>query len=313
MPVIVLNSSDNKLCLTIALYSFGGGIGMHWVQLFCSIMTLFSGIMTIFSFISKDEGSKKRIGENCTFKVRFVTFLVKQRVRLLITFFAFLFATAFVLVPEFYPNACNTPHPTPIVTVTPPATPMPVPSITPTPEDSVKKLNELDPLIINEQAFLINKWDDYTTFRIGSETYTEGIGIQIPLAKQKRYCEENRMKNTDHSEFIEYSLSYQYKKLECDLGLDQTTFENTDRTKPSGLCKIVFQDAKSDDFLREDESVLYKTDWFNYRQTKLHIPVDLNGVGTLRITVYWEYNPDPTKQNCFNLAIVDPILYLKKT
>ena len=276
-------------------------------------MTVFSGIVTLFSFFAKSEESKKQIGKNCTLKVRFVAFLVKQRVKLLITTIAFLLATGLVLIPEFFPDACNPPYPTPTVTATPPATPTPVVGYTPTPEVPIKKLNELDPLIINDQAFLINKWDDYTTFRIGDETYTEGIGIQIPLAKQRHYCEENRMQNTDHNEYIEYSLGYQYTKLECDLGVDQTTFENTDRTKPSGICKIVFQDAKSDDFLQEDESILYDTDWFNYRQTKLHIPVDLNGVGTLRITVYWEYSPDSTKQNCFNLAIIDPILYLKET
>lgn len=291
---------------------------MYWVQLCCSIMTVFSGIVTLFSFFAKSEESKRKNTSSNSFKVNFVAFLVKQRVKLLITTIAFLLATGLVLIPEFFPDACSIPPPppytpTPTPTASPVKTPTPVVGFTPTPEGPIKKLNELDPLIINDQAFLINKWDDYTTFRIGDETYTEGIGIQIPLAKQRHYCEENRMQNTDHNEYIEYSLGYQYTKLECDLGVDQTTFENTDRTKPSGICKIVFQDAKSDDFLQEDESILYDTDWFNYRQTKLHIPVDLNGVGTLRITVYWEYSPDSTKQNCFNLAIIDPILYLKET
>ena len=188
------------------------------------------------------------------------------------------------------------------------------PTITPLPTNELeKKLTELTPIITNEEAFRMNAWDGYNKLCINDIVYDCGIGIRIPIDEQLDNSDSNNMQNTDHKEYIEYSLSSEYSRLECELGVDTSTYEYANRTTPSGKCRVVFQNAKSDDYLAEDESILYDTGWFNYRLTKKPIPLDVSQVETLRITVYWEYNPDHTKQNCVNIAIINPVLYLKKT
>ena len=171
----------------------------------------------------------------------------------------------------------------------------------------------IDPIRKNDEAVFINSWTPYVGLKVDGELVPSGIGVTIPKSAQIEYSNKFPFTNTPHTEILEYKLCRKYAKLTFSYGIDDSTFDDFHATTPLCRCRITLQSKTSDQALSETDSVLYDSSDIYYNFIKHSVTLDVSQIETLRFTFQWEYTPDPTEQNCFNLAIIDPILYLKET
>lgn len=168
-------------------------------------------------------------------------------------------------------------------------------------------LDDLIPVLPNKKAFFINKWNEYSGICINNISYVHGIGLKIPSDTLAEMVTEQSPKSdsVEVSEYSEYALRLDYKSICFTIGVDQSSFVASKNEAPECICRIVLTSEKG--------IVLYDSGLFDYSFSENLNVVDLSTVETLRITAYWAFDRDPTKQNALNLAIVDPILYLKES
>ena len=203
----------------------------------------------------------------------------------------------------------NQPHKTP--------TPPPASPATPTP---IKKkiisetwLDELDPIEPRVEGFVWYIWNSFDPVQVKKATFQHSIGVCIPEKDMKAY-NKSPQKEREHEEYIEYQLSYSYDTFQFDFGIDDLSF-------PSGIedaCKceykIVVQSCNAQDYLGEDDNILFDSDWLNYRSILYRSPLlDVSACESIRITVYWKFNMRQNGPSAFNIAIVNPILRVEKT
>lgn len=215
---------------------------------------------------------------------------------------AFVFAGLFFLSGIFRP---------PVVPTASPSVSIYIPTAVPSGLDEIP-LYTLDPIIINKDAFFINKWELDKDIKVDDEVVPYGIGIKIPKDDQNEYSAMSPYTNIPHSEEIKYKLCKKYDMLEFSYGIDDSTFDDLDKSEPLCKCSIVLKSISSDDALSEKSAVIFDSKDFSYYIVKHSVSIDVSQVEILSLEINWEYTPDPTKQNCFNLAIIDPVLYLKK-
>lgn len=173
-------------------------------------------------------------------------------------------------------------------------------------------LCDLDPIIINEDAFYIGSWNSFDDFVIGQSIIQHGIGIEIPERDRFQYLKRSIYKRVEHNEFIEYSLGNNYNLLDFEFGIDQSTFELLGSYPPACLCRIVIQSVPSSGFTSDSENILFDSAWFNYRLARHSASVDLSNVETMRITVFWEFDVDPTRDVSLRIILIDPKLHSSK-
>ena len=174
-------------------------------------------------------------------------------------------------------------------------------------------LYTLDPIIINEDAFFINNWELNKDLKVDGEIVPYGIGVKIPEDDQAENNSTSPYTQVPHSEEIKYKLCKKYDTLDFSYGIDDSTFDDLDKSAPLCKCSIVLKSISSDEALSEKSAVIFDSKDFYYYLIKHSVSIDVSQVEILSLEINWEYTPDPTKQNCFNLAIIDPVLYLKKT
>ncbi|MEZ4508404.1 MAG: hypothetical protein R2912_06520 [Eubacteriales bacterium] len=171
-------------------------------------------------------------------------------------------------------------------------------------------LNTIPPSITNKEAFFINGWSKYTALKVDHEEYPIGIGIRVPFIKQHEYSLQRLYERIEHKEVLEYKLCRKYQELRFSYGVDDSSFNGFEKDTPSGVSRILMQYACSDEFLAEDENVLFDSGEFVYRLVKHDVTFDVSQVENLRITIFWKYDADPTQRNCLSLAIIEPTLLI---
>lgn len=197
--------------------------------------------------------------------------------------------------------------------------PLASPSISvyiPTPKPSGQgaiRLYSLEPILKNDEAVFINGWTPYVGLKVDGESVPSGIGVTIPKTAQMKYSNTSTYTNATHTEVLEYKLCRKYEKLTFSFGIDDSTFDDFQASTPLCKCKITLQSKSSDQALSETDNILYDSSDIYYNFIKHSVTLDVSQIETLRFTFQWDYTPDPTKQNCFNLVIIDPLLYLKET
>ena len=205
----------------------------------------------------------------------------------------------------FLPIAPPEPSPEPTVTLVP-ATPV----VTPT--GSID-LYDITPIIYNSKAYFVNSWSALEPLKVDNTVIPSGIGVCVPVADQQRYNLDYVDKKVEHKEILEYMLNQDYNTLDFSYGIDDRSFYGFEQDAPSCLCRIVAQSKSSDQMLGDSDNIVYDSCDFYYNLSEEHVTLDVSNIDTLRLTFYWSYKPDPTKQNCLNLVVINPLLYLKES
>ena len=257
----------------------------------------------------KNEQRKKHTSY---FIADIVACFIVYKKKMISTILTIVSATTFVLLSTLLPDQPSIIDIQSTQTVAPTLTPSPTPTIVIDPEDAW--LDEVDPLLPRKDAFFRDRWNLFDSIAIDDVTYSHSIGVRIPEDDQLDYYKSNPPEQQTHSEYIEYPLSYKYKTLQFDYGIDDSSFPDDVECAPQCEFKIVVQSCKSDDYLESDEDILYQTQWLNYRRT-LHQsdPVDVSNTETCRITVFWRFYVHQEKPLALNVAIVNPILFASKS
>ena len=187
-----------------------------------------------------------------------------------------------------------------------PAVVMPLPVIS---NLSDAWLDELQPILPRNHSFFVHEWSKFDLIQVGDISYPHSIGVCIPWTDQIDYCRRNPPEEQEHSEYIEYLLSYKYKTLQFDFGIDNTSFPEEIEDACKCEFKVLVQSCSSKEYLGESDNILYDSDWINYRsslqRTKL---MDVTGCEAIRITVFWKFSVRQNGPIAFNLAIFNPIL-----
>jgi hypothetical protein len=208
----------------------------------------------------------------------------------------------------------STPTPTPFTSNTPYdisfVTPQSNLPPSPTPVYLTTYLSELDPIIEKSDAFITKSWNAFDDFIVGQDTIQHGIGIEIPEKDLSTYLKKSNNKRVQHIEYIEYSLGRKYEQIDFEFGIDRSSFESLQSDAPVCLCRIVMQDVPSNGFVNESSNILFDSDWFNYRLARHAASIAVQKVETLRITVYWEFDVNPTKDASLRLVLIDPELHI---
>ena len=170
-----------------------------------------------------------------------------------------------------------------------------------------KRLDELNPIITNKESFFYNSSDGFQGIRVDGEVYQHGIVMKISEP------DTSNASKTVCNESIEYALRNECVGMTFSLGVDESSFDDSSKTGPACKCRVVFQSIGTDQVSQEDENIIFDSSEFDYRLKKTYVYVDLTGVDILRIIGYWEYDNSPTGQSSINIAIVEPVLYLKKS
>jgi len=283
------------------------GVGMATVlEIILKVLSAVSGIITILLFIIV----KIKVDDIDYKGTLFVT-LTNSKHKVRIILFAALVTAFLIILSVLLPQKKTPPHTSPTPTPPNPGTISPIPPNT----DGLVRipLTELKPIITDRSAFSFNNWDIYKTLAVDGDYFTNGIGVRIPLDIQKKIYEEHTYELEDYQVALEYKLCRKYERLTFSYGIDDSTYDAFDRDTPSGKCIILVQYKTSDKTLKEGENILYDSKEFYYSLTKRDVTIDVSEIEVLRFTFFWSYKPDPTEQNCFNLVIIDPVLYLKET
>ncbi len=305
-------------------------MGKRWLEFLLSIATLVSAAISIAILFRKAReielaSSEKKVSGKS--KLGRIFYGIKKHCADEIKIVAFVIIIALVLSLVACFTTFDVPEPKSRGTTSPlvnsaqlSKTPMPtfantsqvdsIPSSTPssTPVYETKYLCELDPIIEKTGAFFDTSWDKFDDLIVGMDTILYGIGIRIPEKDQMIYLKKSSNKRVTHNEFIEYSLGNNYDVLEFEYGIDHSSFEQLETVAPACLCKIVIQDVPSGGFVSDSDNILFDSGWFNYRLARRFVSVMLSNVEAIRITAYWEFDVDPSKDASFKLVLIDPVL-----
>ena len=280
-------------------------------QILSAILTVASFLLTIINHFNKPDlyariKKEQREKYNSYFVADFLACFIVYKMKMISAAISVISATAFVLLTTFLPSQTTIIDIQSTQTIAP--TPSPTPTIVIDADDAW--LDEVDPVLPRKDAFYRNRWSLFDSIVIDDITYSHSIGVRIPQEDQLDYFKDNPPEQQEHSEYIEYPLAYQYKTLQFDYGIDDSSFPDDVECAPQCEFKIVVQYCESDDYLKSDENILYQTEWLNYRRT-LHQsdPIDISSTETCRITVYWRFYVHQEKPLALNVAIVNPILY----
>ena len=285
-----------------------------FLQVILQTLSAFSGIITIWLFIVV----KIKI-EDLVCPSKIVLKISASKYKTIYVFIAFIVTAFFVslsILLPVKPIKPSDPDPTPTPpTYTPsPASSAPInPTLPPNAGQLRTPLSNLLPIIVNKSAFFFGRWTTYSPLIVDDDPVESGFGISIPLVDQRNYYEEHAYESVDHKEILEYKLCRKYQLIDFTYGIDDSSYYGFQEDTPSCKCRILVQYKTADRPLDETHNIVFDSYVFYYDLSRTHITLDVSQVDTLRFTFFWSYNPDPTKQNCFNLAIIDPVLYLKKT
>ena len=173
-------------------------------------------------------------------------------------------------------------------------------------------LDELDPIEPRERAFVWHIWNSFDPVQVKKATFQHSIGVCIPEKDMKAY-NTSPQKERKHEEYIEYQLSYNYDTFQFDYGIDDLSFPSGIETACRCEYKIVVQSCNAQDYLGEDDNILFDSDWLNYRSILYRSPLlDVSACESMRITVYWKFNIRQNGPSAFNIAIMNPILRVEK-
>ena len=286
-------------------------------QIFSAILTVASFLFTIISHFNKPDlferiKKEQREKHESYLVADFLACFIVYKKKMISAVFTLISATAFVLLTTLLPGQTNVIDIQSTQTIAPQPSPSPTPMIVIDADDAW--LDEVDPLLPRKDAFYKDRWSLFDSIVIDDVAYSHSIGVRIPQDKQLDYYKSNPPEQQTHKEYIEYPLAYKYRTLQFDYGIDDSSFPDDVECAPQCEFKIVVQSCKSDDYLKNDEDILYQTDWLNYRRT-LHRsdPIDVSGTETCRITVLWRFYVHQEKPLALNVAIVNPILYAVKS
>lgn len=175
-------------------------------------------------------------------------------------------------------------------------------------------LDELKPILPRNNSFFIHEWSKFDLIQVGDISYPHSIGVCIPWSDQIDYCRRNPPEEQEHSEYIEYLLSFKYKTLQFDFGIDNTSFPEGIEDACKCKFKVLVQSCNSKDYLGESDNILYDSDWINYRSSlQRSTLMDVSGCEAIRITVFWKFSVRQNGPIAFNLAIFNPILRATKS
>ena len=279
-------------------------------QILSAILTVASFLLTIINHFNKPDlydriKKEQRRKHSSYFVADILACFIVYKMKMISAAISVISATAFVLLTTFLPSQTTIIDIQSTQTIAP--TPSPTPMIVIDADDAW--LDEVDPVLPRKDAFYRNRWSLFDSIVIDDTVYPHSIGVCIPQEDQLDYFKDNPPEQQEHSEYIEYPLAYQYKTLQFDYGIDDSSFPDDVECAPQCEFKIVVQYCESDDYLESDENILYQTEWLNYRRT-LHQsdPIDVSRTETCRITVYWRFYVHQEKPLALNVAIVNPIL-----
>jgi hypothetical protein len=172
-----------------------------------------------------------------------------------------------------------------------------------------KSLCELDPIIERHDSFFYKSWNSFDDFVIGSDTIACGIGIDMPSKKLAEYVQNSHSRRITHSEYIEYSLGYDYQFLAFDYGIDDSSFPQLIGKPPACMCRITISSVPSGHFGTDAHDSLFDSGWFNYRLSRRSASVNLVEVETIRITVEWELDTNSANASSLRILLIDPLLH----
>lgn len=174
-------------------------------------------------------------------------------------------------------------------------------------------LDELDPILDEEGAFFIGKWDVFDKIKVEDTIYPHSVGICIPLEYQWKYINLHNPEQIPHNEIIEYTLGYEYKTFQFDYGIDDSSFPDGIKKAPRCEFRIIVQACNSKDYVQSKDEPLFDTGWRNYRCcAHRSTEMDVSGCEAMRITVRWRFNVQQNGPIAFQIAIFNPILRAAK-
>lgn len=174
-------------------------------------------------------------------------------------------------------------------------------------------LDEIDPKVSDYSAFFFNIWDAYDNVAVKHQEFPHSIGVRIPIEDQLKYRAKPVADQVPHSEYIEYSLGFEYETLQFDFGIDDISFPHGLAEHPKCQFKIIVDACDSESFYSSKQEHLYETDWLNDRCCLRRTPeMDVSGCEAVRITIKWQFFPRENGPIAFNIAIVNPILRAEK-
>lgn len=267
------------------------------------------GIIMLFN--KKDEFNHKLSANRLKYKRKPFPFVVTcfsvYKNELLKIVISLLIAVTFIVCAVCIKPLIFDPDPTPVPTVTPVPTSTPIPTPISTEGLEQKYLSDLTPIITNEDAYFFNSSDSdgFGKIQIGEKEFDHGIVINASSNPG------SEIRDTAN-EPIEFRLEKKFTYLKFQLGVDESSLCDFDRTGPACICRVVMDSVSSDAKNNNTAINVFDSDWFDYRK-KSNYEADLSNVEILRITAYWVYDVSPVKDNNLKLAIVDPVLYLKES
>jgi len=175
-------------------------------------------------------------------------------------------------------------------------------------------LDEMKPILPRNKSVFLHEWNKFDPILIKGVFYPHSIGLCIPEDELDDYFDEASPNVQEHSEDIEYLLSYNYQTLQFDYGIDDLSFPENIETACKCEFKIVVQSCNSSDYLGSSSDILYDSDWINYRSSIRRSPsIVVSDCESIRVTVTWKFNVRAEGPIAFNIAIINPILRGKKT
>jgi hypothetical protein len=294
-------------------------MGVQWFQFCISLATLISAAISILILFSKFQaykGARSESGVNSKTTIQRHVYAANKTYPDELKWVAFIILGALLLTSIACLTSEDTQVQKPAYTRTPAMQSSPTPIVSSAPSISAslftQYLCELNPIIENDDAFFTGSWNSFDDFVIGQNIIQHGIGIEIPKKDRFYYLKRSSDRRVEHIEFIEYSLGNNYDMLDFEFGIDQSTFELLGSGAPACLCKIVIQAVPYSGFASESENILFDSTWFNYRLSRHSANIDVSNVETMRITVFWEYDVDPTKDASLRIVLIDPKLKSSK-
>lgn len=285
-----------------------------FLSIVLAILTVASAIITFLNHFNKPELYKKTKAEyRQKYASRaiadFFAFFKVYTAKLLSAIVAVISASGFVLILVFMPpnNSKVT------IELKPTPTPQPTPTITIVSDPSRIYLGEVRPLNIDpDEAFVFNGWTDLYPIKVNDVEFDHSLGVRIPEDVCKDFKDNYDTERKDFDASIEYSLDYKYDKIRFKYGIDDSSFLDAGLCPPQCNFWIVLESCSSDANSEEPPKEIFKSDRMNYRRPLQDSrEVDVSDIETLRLTVFWEFDVMKSKPLAFNVAIVNPTLYLK--
>jgi hypothetical protein len=267
----------------------------YWTVIISFVVSIVSAVASISAYLTSNRGGKKK-------QNTLIRYLDETSGKIAFLCFTAIFSFILGLI-LYLPRNTTTEKTEDVVTT----------SIRPSYLSSLKKipLDEESPLTQSGDAFFINQWDSFTDIIVDGVPYSHGIGIQVPQTDVNLSPSASHQPHDEKTEYIEYRLRNKYEGITFSIGIDETSLEDYKNGGPACLSRIYFESMDSCENSKKANYTIYDSQLFDYRFAKYDIYVDLTHVDILRISAYWKYDASKTRQNCMNLAIVNPVLYKK--